>query len=397
MNFKALGSIAIVAGTAIGAGMLALPLATAALGFTQAMILMVAIWLLSAYTGLLMLEVNLRSGVGDNLHAIAGKFLGKPGQVVMGVSMLGLLYSITAAYLTGGASLLVARAEGLFGVALNNEMAVLLFTLVLGAVAAIGVAWVDKFSRLAFSVMMAILVVVLFALVDDVAVGSLSRSLVEGDQGLGWMQAIPVVFTSFGFHVCIASLVGYLQGEAKPLRKVLLIGSTIPLACYTFWLIVSFGTVGIDNLASFEGGVAEMIQAMQQASSSTWIGNLVFVFADLALITSFLGVTLSLFDFLSELTRAKPTLGGRARTALITYIPPVLLAIYYPEGFVALLGFAAIPLVFMVLVLPVMEAIKQRAAGMEGYQVSGGMPALIAVLLSGVVIIGAQFVAVFSG
>lgn len=102
MNLKILGSIAIVAGTAIGAGMLALPLATAALGIIPAILLLVVIWGISAYTSLLMLEINLRSGVGDNVHAITGKLLGKKGQIIQGASFLSLLFALTAAYLTGG-------------------------------------------------------------------------------------------------------------------------------------------------------------------------------------------------------------------------------------------------------------------------------------------------------
>ena len=58
------GSIAIVARTTIGAGMPAF-LATAALGIIPALVLLVVIWGVSAYTSLLMLEINLRTGVGD--------------------------------------------------------------------------------------------------------------------------------------------------------------------------------------------------------------------------------------------------------------------------------------------------------------------------------------------
>ncbi|GLS83587.1 aromatic amino acid transport family protein [Paraferrimonas haliotis] len=394
MNLKSLGSIAIVAGTAIGAGMLALPLATASMGFEQAMLLMIIIWVISVYTALLMLEVNLKSGIGDNLHAITGKLLGRPGQIVLGASMLGLLYSLTAAYLTGGASLLAARADAWFDVTLNNTVAVLIFTVVLGAFAAVGVAWVDRLSRMLFSVMMVILVIVLFALVGQVEVGGLTRTIVASHDEMTWIQAIPVVFTSFGFHVCIATLVGYLDGKQKPLRKVLIIGSTIPLICYTFWLIAAFGTVGIDKLVTLDGGVAAMISAMQHGNADSWIGTLVFAFADLALITSFLGVTLSLFDFLQELTAAKGDFAGRARTALITYLPPLALAMYYPQGFVALLGFAAIPLVVMVLFIPAIGAMKQRKLQPEGYQVMGGNAGLFGTIAVGVAIIAAQVIAV---
>ncbi|MFT5235187.1 MAG: tyrosine-specific transport protein, partial [Shewanella sp.] len=209
MNLKMLGSIAIVAGTAIGAGMLALPLATAALGIIPAIVLLIVIWGLSAYTSLLMLEVNLRAGVGDNLHAITGKMLGKKGQLIQGASFLSLLFALTAAYLTGGSSLLVLKAETLFGFALDNQLAVVLFTLTLGLLAGLGVAWVDKVSRVLFSLMIALLVITVGFLFPDVSPSQMAVTAMEEGKFDLWMAAIPVVFTSFGFHVCIATLVRY--------------------------------------------------------------------------------------------------------------------------------------------------------------------------------------------
>ncbi|ESE39271.1 aromatic amino acid transport family protein [Shewanella decolorationis] len=385
-----LGSIAIVAGTAIGAGMLALPLATAALGMVPAILLMVVIWGLSAYTSLLMLEINLRSGVGDNVHAITGKLLGKKGQMVQGASFLSLLFALTAAYLTGGSSLLVLKAKNMFDLVLDNQLAVVLFTLVLGGFAALGVAWVDKASRFLFSLMILLLIVVVLFLLPEVSISSMATSAVAESMTSSWMAAIPVVFTSFGFHVCIATLVRYLDGDAVSLRKVLLIGSTIPLACYIFWLVVTLGTVGGTEISSFDGSLPALISALQEIAHTPWISKCISLFADLALITSFLGVTLSLYDFVAELTRAKKTFLGRAQTWLLTFVPPLLCALYVPEGFVAVLGFAAVPLVVMIIFLPIVMALRQRQAAPQGYQVSGGAFALGLAGLLGAVIIGAQ-------
>ncbi|ABI40097.1 aromatic amino acid permease [Shewanella sp. MR-4] len=385
-----LGSIAIVAGTAIGAGMLALPLATAALGMVPAILLMVVIWGLSAYTSLLMLEINLRSGVGDNVHAITGKLLGKKGQMVQGASFLSLLFALTAAYLTGGSSLLVLKAKNMFDLVLDNQLAVVLFTLVLGGFAALGVAWVDKASRFLFSLMILLLIVVVLFLLPEVSISSMATSAVAESMTSSWMAAIPVVFTSFGFHVCIATLVRYLDGNAVSLRKVLLIGSTIPLACYIFWLLVTLGTVGGNEVSSFNGSLPALISALQEIAHTPWISKCISLFADLALITSFLGVTLSLYDFVAELTRAKKTFLGRAQTWLLTFVPPLLCALYVPEGFVAVLGFAAVPLVVMIIFLPIVMALRQRQATPQGYQVSGGTFALGIAGLLGAVIIGAQ-------
>ncbi|MCH1929211.1 amino acid permease [Shewanella sp. A25] len=385
-----LGSIAIVAGTAIGAGMLALPLATAALGMIPAILLLVVIWGISAYTSLLMLEINLRTGVGDNVHAITGQLLGKNGQIIQGASFLSLLFALTAAYLTGGSSLLVLKAKTMFDVALDNQLAVVLFTLVLGGFAALGVAWVDKASRLLFSLMIVLLVVVVLFLLPEVSISNMATSALADSMTNSWMAAIPVVFTSFGFHVCIATLVRYLDGDTVSLRKVLLIGSTIPLACYIFWLLVTLGTVGGSQISGFEGSLPALISALQEIAHIEWISKCISLFADLALVTSFLGVTLSLYDFVAELTRAKNTLAGRVQTWLITFVPPLLCALYIPEGFVAVLGFAAVPLVVMIIFLPIAMALRQRQVTSQGYQVAGGGLALGIAGLLGAVIIAAQ-------
>lgn len=394
MNLKTLGSISIVAGTAIGGGMLALPLATAALGMIPALILLVVIWAISAYTSLLMLEINLRSGVGDNVHAITGKTLGKVGQVIQGGSFLSLLFALTMVYLMGGSSLLETRLQPI-GINMSNQVAVILFTVFFGGLIAIGVKWIDKISRILFSAMVLLLVVVVSFLLPDVslmtALNNYSTTVASGDalQQL-WLAAIPVVFTSFGFHVCIATIVRYLDGDAVSLRKVLLIGSTIPLVCYILWLLVTLGSLGGEAVHSFGGSLPKLVAALQGLAQSSIISQAIDIFANLALITSFLGVTMSLFDYVAELTRAKDDVAGRAKTWLITFVPPLLCALYYPDGFFKVLGFAAIPLVVMIIFLPIAMALKQRAQLLGGYQVSGGKFALAIAGLSGALIVFAQ-------
>ncbi len=390
-----LGSIAIVAGTAIGGGMLALPLATAALGIMPAIMLLVVIWGLSAYTSLLMLEINLRAGVGDNVHGITGKTLGKVGQLIQGASFLSLLFALTMVYLMGGSSLLETRLEPLLGVDLNNQVSVLLFTLIFGGFIAIGVTWIDKVSRVLFTAMVVLLVLVVAFLLPEVnivaSLTNFSANVAEGDKlDQLWLAAIPVVFTSFGFHVCIATIVRYLDGDEVSLRKILLIGSTIPLFCYILWLLVTLGTLGGETVHGFAGSLPELVNALQSVAQSAIVSQFIDLFANLALITSFLGVTMSLFDYVAELTRARDDKAGRAKTWLITFVPPLLCALYYPDGFFQVLGFAAIPLVVMIIFLPIAMALKQRKAQMGGYEVAGGNLALGVTGLLGVMIVLAQ-------
>ncbi|EDQ02074.1 tyrosine-specific transport protein, putative [Shewanella benthica KT99] len=389
-----LGSIAIVAGTAIGGGMLALPLATASLGTLPAFLLLVVIWGISIYTSLLMLEINLRTRVGDNVHAITGKILGKVGQLIQGASFMSLLFALTMVYLMGGSSLLETRFEPL-GITMNNQVAVLLFTVIFGGLIAVGVKWIDKVSRVLFTSMVVLLVIVVAFLLPDVDMSALLTStgseLVSGSELNNlWLAAIPIVFTSFGFHVCIATIVRYLDGDAVSLRKILIIGSTIPLVSYMLWLMVTLGTLGGDRVYGFEGSLPVLVMALQGLANSEILKQCIDIFANLALITSFLGVTMSLFDYVAELTRARDDIAGRAKTWLITFIPPLLCALYYPEGFIQVLGFAAIPLVIMIIFLPIAMALKQRKQNLGGYQVAGGSAALGVAGVLGAVIITAQ-------
>src|SRR5699024_9658713 len=77
------------------------------------------------------------------------------------------------------------------------------------------------------------------------------------------------------------------------------------------------------------------------------------VFAAAALVTSFLGVSLGLFDYIADLTVKYKQVNKTFVISLLTFVPPVTFALFYPEGFVLALGYAAIPLVFLVLFLPV--------------------------------------------
>ena len=54
---KTLGTTLLVSGTMIGAGMLAMPLTSAGIGFTFTVVLLVSLWVLLTYSALLFVEV----------------------------------------------------------------------------------------------------------------------------------------------------------------------------------------------------------------------------------------------------------------------------------------------------------------------------------------------------
>lgn len=102
-GLRTFGGSLIVAGTSIGAGMLALPVVTGPAGFVPSIAVLVACWAFMTITGLLFAELSLWLKSDANILSMAKRTLGKPGLIATWVLYLFLFYSLTIAYMVGGA------------------------------------------------------------------------------------------------------------------------------------------------------------------------------------------------------------------------------------------------------------------------------------------------------
>ncbi|MEF1290418.1 aromatic amino acid transport family protein [Vibrio sp. M260118] len=384
---KVLGSTLIISGTTIGAGMLALPLASAGIGFSTSLIIMLALWALMAYTALLMIEVHQHAEHNATLHTLAKQFLGAKGKWVASFAMIFLFYALCAAYIAGGGAQFGERIASFTGLDVSNTASTVIFTLMVASIVTIGTSTVDKVNRVLFLIKIVAMAMVLTFLAPNVTESYLLSMPVE--QGLV-IAAIPVIFTSFGFHGSIPAIVNYLDGHTPSLRKAIMIGSAIPLVVYVFWQIVTLGVVNQDALLDNQG-LSALISKLSAKVNVSSLGQTIGIFADLALLTSFLGVSLGLFEFLGDSLKRQSQTHSRALVGIITFVPPMGFALFYPQGFIMALGYAAISLVVLAIFLPILMVKKARAqAKATHYQVMGGNLGLIATSTVGVLIIGAQ-------
>ncbi|MGC7893907.1 aromatic amino acid transport family protein [Vibrio anguillarum] len=389
---KIFGSTLIIAGTTIGAGMLALPLASAGIGFGTSLLIMIALWALMAFTALLMVEIHQYADKDATLHTLAKQILGQKGKWVASFAMLFLFYSLCAAYIAGGGAQFTHRLTEFAGIEISNPLGTLLFTLLVALVVTIGTSTVDKVNRLLFAGKMVAMIIVLSFLAPNVSQSYLLSMPLE--QGL-IVAAIPVIFTSFGFHGSIPAIVNYLDGDTPSLRKAILIGSAIPLIIYIFWQIVTLGVVSQPQLVE-NSGLSALIVTLGQTVHQSNLSSIIGVFADLALLTSFLGVSLGLFEFMGDTIKKKNIPLHRMAASVITYLPPLVFALFYPKGFIMALGYAAIALTILAIFLPIVMVIKVRSnqvfqlQGEAQYQVRGGKLALTMTATIGLMIVTSQ-------
>ncbi|WEM43563.1 aromatic amino acid transport family protein [Photobacterium sp. DA100] len=391
MNLKLLGSSLIIAGTALGAGMLAIPMVLAQFGLVWGTLLMLLIWSGTTYAALLLLEASIKAGGGLGMNTIARKTLGKGGQLVTNGLLYALLVCLLMAYIIGAGDL-VQKLLSSIGLELSLMQSQIAFTLVAGVVVAAGTAVIDKLNRGLFAVMVIMLVMTLLSLVPTITVENLM--VATSDNKIDLIKTSSVLFTSFGFMVVIPSLVTYnKEASHQQLRNMVVIGSLVPLFSYLLWLYAAMGNLSAEQMVDFKN-VSELIAAL--GSNHSMINLVLSVFTGLALLTSFLGVAMALFDQNVDTFRQ-----NRAVTYVLTFILPLAGALFAADQFLSVLGYAGIILVFLAVFIPMAMTIKLRkeddsafevdASGVL-YQASGGQLAMGLSFLFGCFLLAAELI-----
>ncbi|WP_375164941.1 aromatic amino acid transport family protein, partial [Vibrio sp. D173a] len=153
-----IGSSLIIAGTALGAGMLAIPMVLAQFGLLYGSLLMVLICFGTTYAALLLLEATIKAGGGLGLNSIARKTLGRQGQLITNGLLYALLICLLMAYILGAGDLL-SQVLASLGINISATTGQIAFTLIAGAVVACGTGVIDKLNRALFFVMLASLAI----------------------------------------------------------------------------------------------------------------------------------------------------------------------------------------------------------------------------------------------
>ncbi|MCF7480209.1 tyrosine transporter [Vibrio sp. J1-1] len=385
MNLKLVGSSLIVAGTALGAGMLAIPMVLAQFGLLWGTLLMLFIWAGTTYAALLLLEASCKVGGGVSMNAIARETLGKGGQLVTNGLLYALLVCLLMAYIIGAGDL-VQKVTASMGLPVSTISSQVGFTLLVGIIVSAGTGVVDKLNRALFIGMIVALILTLFALMPSVTFEGLDEVVSEDKVAL--IKTSSVLFTSFGFMVVIPSLVSYNKEASKTqLRNMIIVGSTIPLICYLLWLLAVVGNLPPHELAQYSN-VTELIAVLGQQYSG--LEFILSMFTGLALLTSFLGVAMALYDQNADLLQA-----GKPAVFVTTFILPLLGAVFVPEHFLAILSYAGIILVFLAVFVPLSMTMKVRRVPVEDnsiYEAGGGAMGMSMMFLFGCFLLVAQAV-----
>ena len=350
-----IGGTLLVAGTTIGAGMLALPVITSFMGLVPSLLLFVICWGVMLASGIFFIDVNHSIPGEANLITMASRTIGPWGKILSWIVYLLLLYSLIGAYIAASSPLFAEAFSCItYGKAIPYWIIPFCLPVLFGAFIYLGTAGVDFVNRvLMFGLILSYCILVIF-LPPHIQPDLLSH--------INWdpfMMAFPVILTSFGYHIIIPTLATYMGHNRKNLVSAIVFGSLIALVINIVWQIMVLGVVPLE-------GANGLYQAWKEGASATkplasilqnpMIGLGAYFFSFFAIITSFLGVALSLSDFLCDGLKIKKNWEGRLMALLLTFIPPIVFVFTYQRGFIIALEYAGAFVAILLIFVPALMA-----------------------------------------
>jgi len=307
-------------GTIIGAGVLGLPYVFAQSGFLIGAFWLIFLGVVMTFLNLWIGEITLRTKQIHQLTGYAEKYLGKTARNIMLIAIIIGVYSALLAYLIG-------EGQSLSRLFFGNTGYAFLFGLVFWGVMAILLqGGLSRLKSLEFWSVIFILAALFFSflfLLPDVN----KENLVQTNFTNVFFPFGIVLFALLGFN-SVPELTREIGKNRKMLKKVIIIGSLIPIVSYLMFSFVIVGVLG--------GSVSEV----STISFSGLFGKLLILFGIFTMMTSFFVLSFALRDsFIFDFNKKKFSF-------LYVSIVPLLLYLFVSffdlAGFVRILGLGGV-------------------------------------------------------
>ncbi|KAI3721416.1 hypothetical protein L2E82_32426 [Cichorium intybus] len=291
------GAVALIIGTSIGSGILALPQKTSPAGLIPSSISLTLCWGFLLIEALLLVEINVgllkkKTNVVNNenelqvisIRTMAQETLGELGGTLATLTYVFLGYTSMIAYASKSGEIiyhLVNIPESISGGFFTMIFAILIFV---GG------------TRKTYQVNQ-VLTVSMIGLLVAIEVLAIFLGGWSGFEGNGdWTKVpptIPVMIFSLVYHDLAPVLCAYLGGDIKRIRTSVIVGSVVPLVGLLVWNAIALG---------LSGQIEPLIDPVELLMRQKWDGAQIMVeaFSLLAVGTSIIGTLLGFSQFFKE-------------------------------------------------------------------------------------------------
>ncbi|MBD2327176.1 aromatic amino acid transport family protein [Alkalinema sp. FACHB-956] len=392
-----LGATALVAGTTIGAGILALPSVTLPAGVIPSTIALLLAWLYAVVSGLLIAEVNLhmmrQSGVPTlGFLSMIELTLGKGGSRLAGAAYLFLHYALLVAYIAQGGEILLSAIAKLSAfipippvATMATHLAAIpwvgtaLFTGLFGGILYWGRSQlIERFNNGLVAI-----VVMSFLGLLILAIGQVQIEQAIFQDWTALPPAISVMLVALFFHNVIPVITTQLEGDVQKIKRAIVVGSGLPLLMFLLWNAVILCSLSPDirlHIHDIQGHF-DPLKLLREGSSGNVLGVMVAIFSEFAIVTSFIGFVYGLIDFFQDAFQIR-THDSKQRLSLYSLVlfPSLGISTFNPGIFLTALDYTGtFSISVLGGILPAVMAWKQRSLSVPPL-VPGGTATLIAMM-----------------
>ncbi|WP_211233702.1 aromatic amino acid transporter [Zooshikella ganghwensis] len=332
-----LGGSCIIASVCVGAGMLGLPSAGAGAWTFWSLLAITLTMIVMTISGWMLLEAFKHFDLRVSFNTVTKKMLGHKVNMLNNIAVYFVGGILLYAYITSSGLILQELLN------INSKLASVLFVAVFSIFVWHSTRAVDRISviLIAFMVLSFVFGVSGLAINVDMCV-LLDTINQEAEYAPYALAMFPVALTSFGYHHSVSSMRAY-YGEERKAKYAIIGGTTIALALYFLWILSIFGNLPRSDFSPIieqGGNVDALLGALSSVIESESVAKAINAFSMAAILSSFIGVGLGVFDFLADYFKFENSKLGRSKTWIVTFIPPLILSLLFPFGFVTAIGYA---------------------------------------------------------
>lgn len=376
------GGSCIIASVCVGAGMLGLPSAGAGAWTVWTLLALSITMAVMTISGYMLLEAFQIFDLRVSFNTVTKKLLGNKVNFINNLAVYFVGGILIYAYITSS-GLIINELTGV-----NSKIASVLFVVVFSLFVWHSTKAVDRISVLLIVFMVLSFFIGVFGLTTRVNTSVLFDVLnEEGNYAPYAMVLFPVALTSFGYHHSVSSMRAYYGNEQKA-KQAILGGTIIALGLYALWIVSIFGNIhrhDFSPIIAQGGNVDILLSTISSVVDSKSIANAIQIFSMAAILSSFIGVGLGLFDYLADLLGMGNDRLGRTKTCFITFLPPLAMSLLFPFGFVIAIGYAGAAATIWACIIPGLLAYKVRKNYPDiAFRAPGGQAMIVIVIAFGV-------------
>lgn len=145
-----------------------------------------------------------------------------------------------------------------------------------------------------------------------------------------------------------------------------------------------------------DGNLDILLNALGGVIESNTVKQMINAFSIAAILSSFIGVGLGVFDYLADFFKFDNCKIGRTKSWAVTFLPPLIMSILFPLGFLKAIGYAGAVATIWTCIIPALLAYKSRKINAAAtFRVCGGNGLIIFIALFGVFVAIFHFLAMF--